>query len=349
MPHIRAQHRFRHLVICLVGASLLIAAPAAAGSAWNLSGPLTAPTTPTLGDVTADTPTAVALDYDPMTQVLQLRLEFTSPPTRNAIRVEAGTARSDGTCPTDGLAVSIAAQDHMVTSTTTVTTQTWIPPRTEIGWSWSSRYPPGYGNWTYIGYDSWTMRHQWLKSIPGSWVQESHDVTSTVPDPSMHERVAGLGLATADGVLADTEVVANDSTAIVWSFASPLLESAPATCVAVHVANRRAPYLLGPAPAPVAGAGVPNVPTSSKTPTPVGTPRARARRVGRTLHLHLHGRAGALQVRIGAHSTQPLPYAASLDLRLGSKAPTSIAVRFRSGGTWSAWCTVPVASVQRRG
>ena len=222
----------------------------------------------------------------------------------------------------------------MVTSTTTQTTQTWIPPRTEVGWSYSSRYPPGAGHWTYLSYDRWSMRYQWLHSIPGFWLQESHEVTSSEPAPTTHERVAGLSLASADGVLSATEVIANDSTAMVWNFNSSLLENAPPTCVAVHVANRRAPFLLTPGPTLVDDA--PAIQTAQ-------VPRARAHRVGRRLHLRLHGRAGAVQIRIGSRSTPPLHYAAALNLRLGSKVPTSIAVRFKSGGKWSTWRTVPVS------
>ena len=348
MSHTRIPHHLRQLAICLVGASLLIAVPTAAGAAWSIAGPLTAPTAPALGNVTADTPTAVALGYDPATQVLQLRLDFTAPPSRNSLRVDAGIAQADGTCTTNGLSINIAAQDHLVTSTTTTTTQTWVPPRTEVGWSYSSRYPPGYGDWTYIGYDSWTMRYQWLHTIPGHWVQESHDVNSTDPDPTMHERVAGLSLPTTDGVLSDTEVIANDSTAIVWNFTSSLLENAPATCVAVHVANRRAAFILTPPPTPPTGAAG-SVTTAGKTPAATRTPRARAHKVGRTLHLRLLGNASAVQVRIGLRSTQPLPYADALNVRLGTSTPTSVAVRFRTGGTWSAWRTVPVSSTRRQG
>ena len=335
MPSIRTPHRLRYLVLCLVGASVLIAAPVAAGSAWSVAGPLAAPTAPTLGDIAADVPTTVALGYEPATQALQLRLDFNAAPSRNPIRVDAGIAQPDGTCVANGLSITIAAQDHMVTSTTTKTTQTWVPPRTEVGWSHSSRYPPGVGNWTYVSYDSWTMRYQWLHSIPGFWLQESHDVTSSEPDPTTHERVAGLSLAAADGVLSDTEVITNDATTIVLNFHSPLLEHASPTCVAVHVANRRAPFLLTPGS---------TLTTDAPAIQATQMPRTRAHRVGHRLHLRLHGRARSIQIRIGTRSTPPLHYASALSLQLGSKAPTSIAVRFKSGGKWSPWRTVPVSS-----
>lgn len=342
MPYIRIHRRLRYLVLCLIGASVLIATPVAAGSAWSVAGPLAAPTAPTLGDIAADTPTAVALGYEPATQTLQLRLDFSVAPSRNPIRVDAGIAQPDGTCVASGLSIAIAAQDHMVTSTTTMTTQTWVSPRTEVGWSYSSRYPPGVGNWTYLSYDRWSMRYQWLHSIPGYWLQEAHEVTSAEPDPTTHERVAGLSLATADGVLADTELVANDSTGIGWTFTSPLFENAPPTCLAVHVANRRAPFLLTP------GAITVDENHATQAPDTTGLPRARAHKVGHRLHLRLLGLAGAIQVRIGTRSTPPLLYASVLSLKLGSKAPTSIAVRFRRGGTWSAWRTVPVSSLSRQ-
>jgi len=313
----------------------MIAAPVAAGSAWSVAGPLAAPTAPTLGDIAADTPTTVALEYEPATQALQLRLDFNAAPSRNPIRVDAGIAQPDGTCVASGLSISIAAQDHMVTSTTTKTTQTWVPSRTEVGWSYSSRYPPGVGHWTYLSYDSWTMRYQWLHSIPGFWLQESHDVTSSAPDAATHERMAGLSLATADGVLSDTEVISNDTTRIVLNFSSPLFEHASPTCVAVHVANRRAPFLL--TPGPTLAADAPAIQAAQ-------VPRARAHRVGHRLQLSLHGRARSIQIRIGTRSTPPLHYAAAFSLQLGSKAPASIAVRFKSGGKWSPWRTVPVSS-----
>ena len=280
-------------------------------------------------------------------QALQLQLDFAAPPSRNGITVDAGTAQPDGTCAVGGLSIGIVAQDHLVTTTTTQTVQTWVPPRTEVGWSYSSRYPPGYGDWTYIGYDSWTMRHQWLHSIPGYWVQESRDVTSSGPDASTHERVAGLTLPNADGVLGDTAVVANEATAIEWHFVSPLLENVAVTCVAVHVANRRAPFLLTPEPGSTTGAAGSAV--AAKTPTAASAPRARARKVGRTLHLRLHGHAGAIQVRIGTRSTPPLPYADALSLQLGAESPRSIAVRFKTGATWSDWRTVPISPSRRRG
>ncbi|MEI6688482.1 MAG: hypothetical protein WCN97_03880 [Thermoleophilia bacterium] len=347
MSNIRTTQRLRRVALVLVGAAVLIAAPTATGSAWSVSGPLRAPTSPLLGGGSADTPTAVALAYDPSTQALQLRLDFTAPPSRNGITVDMGTAQPDGTCATGGLSIGIVAQDHMVTTTTTQTVRTWVPPRTEVGWSYSSRYPPGSGTWTYLGYDSWTMRHQWLHSIPGYWVQESRDVTSSGPDASTHERVAGLSLSSADGILSDTEVVTNDSTAIEWHFTSPLLENAAATCVAVHVANRRAPFLL--TPGPVASTGAAGSAVAATTPMAASAPRARARRIGRTLHLRLRGHAGAVQVRIGTRSTPPLPYADALSLQLGAQNPRSIAVRFKTDATWSGWRTVPISSSRRRG
>ena len=321
------------IAVLAVLAALSLPGEAAAAESWSVGGSFAEPATPVLGGA-VDRPTTGSLAFDGATSTLTLQLGFASPPSRESLHVVAGDTQPDGSCRPAGIAIDIAAQDHVVTTTSAVTTTTWIPQTTETGWSWSDRYPPGSRGWTLIGYDRWTMRYQWLHTIPGHWVEETHDVTTTGPDLDRHERIAGLSLDSADGVL-DAPLVADDgATAFRWSFASPLLDGAFADCIALRIANRRGTFVVAAAQ-PDAAPSVTGASMRSRH-------RGRTAPHLRTLRLRFGGTARVVQLRLGSRRTGALPFARSLLLRVPGPRLRTIQVRFGDGRRWSAWTTVQV-------
>lgn len=333
MPHVRFRSRLA-LTAIAVAAWTLAAAPAALADAWRVAGAFAASGTPVLGDAVPADPTAVDFAYDPSSQTLRLRLDFSAPPAETPIHVSAGSTQGDGTCTPAGVDVDIASQARMIQVERTVTEQVWVPERTEIGYSWSSRYPPGGRDWTYLGYDRSSMRHKWLRVVRGFWMQESRTELVAEPDPDAHERVAALALDGADGVLRDVQTAANAATSLSWAFTSPLLDGTSADCVSVRVANRRAAFVLT-TPLPDAAPAVESATLRRGT-------RAHAGRATRTLRLRLRGRASAVQLRIGGRRTAPLPFARAISIRAIEGAPLTVTIRFASHGRWTAWRAVRV-------
>lgn len=330
----RTRHAIRRLappLIAVIGA--LIGAPAAfAGAAWSVEGSFAPSTTPVLGRGSAD-PTAAALAYEPGTGTLRLRIDFAAPPARTPIHVSAGSTQPGGTCLPNGLVIDVAAQDHLVPVEHAVTTRTWVPQRTEIGESWSERWPPAGSGWTLLSYDKWSRRYKWIRVIPGRWLDETHYETSLEPDPNSHERAAGVGIDGADGVLEDVAVVADDATTLAWTFASPLLDGTAADCLSVRVASRRGAFTIT--------APLPEAPPAIESATLRRAARG-ARERGRTLRLRLRGSATAVQLRIAGRRTPSLPFARALSVRTGGSGPLTIAIRFSDGRRWTAWRTVRV-------
>ena len=316
------------IAIVAVGTALLALAPAA--GAWSVAGAFAPSPTPSLGGTGGD-PQSAELAYDAATHTLALRLAFAAPPSRSAIDVAAGSTRTDGTCSDDVIAVAIDARDRIVATTQTITERTWVPERTEIGWTWSSRWPPSGRDWTYIGYDTRTLRHKWLRVVDGYWREQHHEETTTGPDPTSHERTAALSIAEADGMLADTAIMAEGAVTVAWSWSSPILDLVTADCLSVRVAGRRHVFAVV---TPLVAAPPALVAVAARRST-------RASASGPVLHLRLRGRAQAVQIRIGGRRSPALPFARSVRLRV-TGTPRAIAIRFSNGRRWTPWRTVTV-------
>ncbi len=333
----------RALPALLTAALALLALPSGAAAwdgDWTIAGSFARTTAPSFQSGFNPSDVAdVAAAFDNRAKALRLRLAFFEPPARGAIDVDLGRARPDGTCDASALGIAIVAQDRIVETVREVQVPRWIPPTTDIRWTWSRTYGP-YG-YTLLGYDAWRLQYQWLRVTPGRWTQDSQSLVESGPDPAAHDRVATLVVDGIDGALATTAVVASAQTAIEWTFASPLLDGLSADCLELRVPGRIAPLVVAPAPVPVpAPSAEPGAaPDADEVDLdPVGITATRA---GGRVILRLTGSADRVGIRLRGASRE-LAFRSRIAIRNAPTEARSILVRCADGGEWSDWRRVPI-------
>ena len=333
----------RPALAAIAAALALLTAPAVAAAwpgDWFVAGSFARTTAPSFqGGFNPSDVADAAVTFDNRAKALSVHLAFFEPPGRGGIDVDLGHGRADGSCDASALGISIEAHERWTQTTREVQVPRWVPPTTDVAWTWSRVYGP-YG-YTLIGYDAWRMQYQWLRVTPGRWVQDVQQVVESGPDPASHDRVAVLVADGVDGSLEATATVGNGQTAMDWSFASPLLDGVAADCAEIRIPGRAAPFTIAPpaaapdpVPAPRGDGGAPD----DVALDPVA---ATATRSGSRLVLQLTGSAERVGIRVRGLSRE-LAFRSRIVVRNAPGGARSVQLRFHDGDAWSDWQRIPI-------
>lgn len=342
--HCFSPHRALLLAATLSALSLLAAAPATASEGdWTLSGSFARTTAPSFSSgFNPDDLDRAEIAFDSRTKELRLALATFDTPSGGPVRLTLGTGRPDGACALGAAEVTITSQAALVERTYPETVQEWSPPQERRTWSntW-----PGTG-WAFAGYDSWTRVYRWIR--PGTWLQRTVYRTVVEADPLRLERTAMLTRLGVDGSLAATTTVDIGGRTAVWAFGAPQLDGLRATCAAITIPNRAAPYTIPP-PQPDPA------PTPAPTPPMTGDPAAddpdaidleeieitATRREG-SIELRLTGgEAESIGIRV-RRASRTVAFRSRLVLRRQPATVRSVLIRLHDGDAWSDWERVPV-------
>ena len=337
----------RRALCALAVAAALFALPAGASAwpgDWTIAGDFARTTAPSFqgGFNPSDVATATAA-FDNRAKALTLRLAFFEPPARGGIDVDLGRGRPDGSCDASALGIAIEARDRWTETTREVAVPRWIPPTTDIRWTWSRTYGPlGY---TLLGYDAWRMQYQWIRVTPGRWTQDVQQVVESAPDPDAHDRVATLVVDGIDGALEASAVVTSSQTELQWTFASPLLDGVRADCLEVRIPGRAAPFTIAPAPAPAPFPIPAPEPSAGDAPADdtldLDAITATATRSGGRVVLQLTGSAERVGIRVRALARET-DFRSRIAIRNVPASARSVQLRFSDGEEWSDWRRIPV-------
>lgn len=324
--------------------SLVAAAPAAAAEGdWTLSGSFARTTAPSFGGgFNPDDLDRAEIAFDNRAKQLRLALTTFDTPGGGSVHVTLGTGRADGSCALGTAEVTITSQAALVERTVPETVQEWSPPQERRTWSntW-----PGTG-WAFAGYDSWSRMYRWIR--PGTWIQRTVYRTVVEADPLRLERTAMLSRLGVDGSLAATTTVDIGGRTAVWSFGSPRLDGLRATCAAITIPNRAAPYSIAP-PQPE------SAPTPAPSPPVTGDPASddpdaidledieiTATRRDSAIELRLTGGdAESIGIRV-RRASRTVAFRSRLVLRRQPATVRSVLIRLHDGEAWSPWERVPV-------